>query len=95
MDNIPEHPLKENTGIKLTLYWEISGTQIRNADFPDVLCDLTDLIWRKGTPFETMAVRTAPSPGDLLAVVFRGFPQLYGKCQEICAQLPELFSYHT
>ena len=28
---------------------------------PDVLCDPTDLIWRKGTPFEAMTGRTAPS----------------------------------
>ena len=27
----------------------------------DVLCDPTDLIGRKGTPFETMTGRTAPS----------------------------------
>ena len=28
---------------------------------PNVLCDPTDLIWRKGTPFEAMIGRTAPS----------------------------------
>ena len=28
---------------------------------PDVLCNPTDLIWRKGTPFEAMTGRTAPS----------------------------------
>ena len=28
---------------------------------PDVLCDPTDLIWRRGTPFEAMTGRTAPS----------------------------------
>jgi hypothetical protein len=27
----------------------------------DVLCDPTDLIWRKGTPFEAMTGRKAPS----------------------------------
>ena len=27
---------------------------------PDVLCDPTVLIWRKGTPFEAMTGRTAP-----------------------------------
>ena len=37
---------------------------------PYVLCDPTDLIWRKGTPFETMTGRTAPSSDDLLAEVF-------------------------
>ena len=45
---------------------------------PDVLCDSTDLIWRKGTPFEAMTGRTATSsevtsavrqmPGDLATV---------------------------
>ena len=43
---------------------------------PDVLCDPTDLIWRKGTPFEAMTGRTAPSIDALLAKVFWGFPQL-------------------
>ena len=31
----------------------------------------------------------------LLAEVFKGFPQLYGKCQEICAQPPGSFHYYT
>ena len=43
---------------------------------PDVLWDNTDLIWRKGTPFEAMTCRTAPSSDGLLAEVFWGFPQL-------------------
>ena len=43
--------------------------------FPDVLCDPTDLILRKGTPFEVMTVRTAFIDG-LLAEVFRSFLQL-------------------
>ena len=43
---------------------------------PDVLCDSTDLIWRKGTPFEAMSGRTAPSSDGLLAKVFWGSPQL-------------------
>ena len=55
---------------------------------PDMLCDPTDFIWRKGTPFEAMTGRTAPSSDGLLAEVFQGFPQLYGKFQEICAQSP-------
>ena len=42
---------------------------------PDVLCDPTDLIWRKGTPFEAMTGRTAPSSYGLLAEVSRGFLQ--------------------
>jgi hypothetical protein len=36
----------------------------------DVLCDPTDLIWRKGTPFEAMTGRTAPSSDGLLSEVF-------------------------
>ena len=43
---------------------------------PDVLCDSTDLIWRKGTPFEAMTDFTAPSSDGLLAEVFWGSPQL-------------------
>ena len=43
---------------------------------PDVLCDPTDLIWRKGTPFEAMTGHTAPSSDGLLAEVFWGFPEL-------------------
>ena len=42
----------------------------------DVLCDPTDLIWRKGTPFEAMTGRTVPSSDGLLTEVFWGFPQL-------------------
>ena len=43
---------------------------------PDTLCDPTDLIWRKGTIFEGMTGRTAPSSDSLLAEVFWGFSQL-------------------
>ena len=43
---------------------------------PGVLCDPTDLICRKGTQFEEMPGRTAPSSDGLLAEVFWGFPQL-------------------
>ena len=39
----------------------------------DVLCNPTDLIWRKGTLFEAMTGRTARSDG-FLAEVFWGFP---------------------
>ena len=38
-----------------------------------MLCDLTDLIWRKGTPFEAMTGHTAPSSDSLLAEVFWEF----------------------
>ena len=41
-----------------------------------VLCDPTDLIWRKVTPFETMTGRTASSSDGLLTEVFWGFPRL-------------------
>jgi hypothetical protein len=43
---------------------------------PDVLCNPTDLIWRKETLFEAMTGRTVPSSDGLLAEVFWGFPQL-------------------
>ena len=43
---------------------------------PDVLCDPTDLIWRKGAPFEAIIGRTAPSSDGLLAEVFWGFSRL-------------------
>ena len=42
---------------------------------PDVLCDPSDLIWRKGIPFEAMTGRTAASSDGILAEVFQGFPQ--------------------
>ena len=61
---------------------------------PDVLCDPTDIIWWKGTLFEAMTGRTAPSADGLLAEVFWGFPRLQGKCQDICAQPPGSFHYH-
>ena len=41
----------------------------------DVLCIPTDFIWRQMTPFEAMTGRTAIID-DLLAEVFRRFPQL-------------------
>ena len=40
---------------------------------PDLLCDPTDLIWRKGTPFEVMIGRTALSSDGHLAEIFRVF----------------------
>ena len=43
---------------------------------PDLLCDPSDLIWRKRIPSEAMTCRTAPSLDGLLAEVFWGFPQL-------------------
>ena len=49
---------------------------IPSCSLPDVLCDPTDLIWRKWTPFEAMTGRTAPSSDGLLAEVFWGFPRL-------------------
>ena len=49
---------------------------IPSFSLPDVLCDPTDLILRKGTPFEAMTGRTAPSSDGLLAEVFWGFPRL-------------------
>ena len=47
-----------------------------SISLPDVLCDPTDLIWRKGTQFEAMTGRTVSSSEGLLAEIFRGFPQL-------------------
>ena len=37
---------------------------------PEVLCDPTDLIWSKGTPFEAMTGHMAPLSDGLLAEVF-------------------------
>ena len=42
----------------------------------DVLCYSTDLIWRKGTPFEAMTRRSVPSSDGRLAEVFMGFRRL-------------------
>ena len=47
---------------------------IPSFSLPDVLYDPTDVIWRKMTPFEAMAGRTAPSSDGLLAV--RQMPDL-------------------
>ena len=49
---------------------------IPSFSLPDVMCDPTDLIWRKGTSFEAMTGRTAPSSDGLLAENFWGFPRL-------------------
>ena len=37
---------------------------------PGVLCDPTDIIWRKGTPLEAMTGRKAPSSDGFLAEIF-------------------------
>ena len=42
---------------------------------PEVLCDPTDFIWRKGASFEAMTGHTA-FINRLLAEVFRSLPQL-------------------
>ena len=44
----------------------------------EVLCDPTDLIWRKKTPFEAMADRTAPSSD----VSYLRFPGVFLSCKE-------------
>ena len=49
------------------------------------LTNPTNLILRKGPG------RTAPSSDGLLSEVFRGFPQLKGKCQEISVQPQDHF----
>ena len=41
---------------------------------PDMLCDPTDLIWRKVIPFEVMTGRTASSSNGFLVEIFWGFP---------------------
>ena len=43
---------------------------------PDVLCNPTDLIRRKGIPFEMNIGHIAPSSGGFLVEVSLGFPQL-------------------
>ena len=43
---------------------------------PDALCDLTDLIWRKGTQFQAMTGCTDSSSDGLLVEVFFGFSRL-------------------
>ena len=72
----------------------VSTPSFPSFSLPDVLCDPTDSICRIGTPFEPKTGRTAPSSRSLLAEVFWGFPQLYGKCQEICAQPPGSIHYY-
>ena len=59
-----------------------------------MLCDLTDLIWRKGTPFEAMTGRTIPSSDGLLAEVFWGFPQLWQMPGDLCTA-PRIISLST
>ena len=74
---------KENTNwnMKYTNYAkgrENAKNKMSKTPFslPDVLCDPTDLIWRKGTSFEAITGRTAPSSDGLLAEVLWCFPQL-------------------
>ena len=63
------------SGIKSN-FLTLTLAPILSFSLPDVLCDPTDLIWRKGTPFEAMAGLTAPSSDGLLAEVFWAFPRL-------------------
>jgi hypothetical protein len=46
-----------------------------SLSLPNMLSDPTDLIWKKGTPFEAITNRRAFVDG-LLAEVFWGFSQL-------------------
>ena len=57
-------------------WYNINKFSLNVHSLPDVLCNPTYLIWRKGTPFEAMTGHTAPSSDGLLAEVFWGFPQL-------------------
>ena len=45
---------------------------VRPFSLSNVLCNTTDLIWRKGTPFEAMTSRNVPLSDE----VFRAFRQL-------------------
>ena len=44
--------------------------QRAKLSFPDVLCNPTELVWRKGTTFEAMTGRSVLSSNSLLAEVF-------------------------
>ena len=58
----------EDPELNLVIYYRISSISlIPSFSLPNVLCDPTDLIWRKGTPFEAMTGRTPPSSDGLLA----------------------------
>jgi hypothetical protein len=47
-----------------------------SISLPDLLCDLSNHIWRNGTPFEAITGRIVPSSDVLLAEVSWDFPQL-------------------
>ena len=93
------HPFQTNSSTKeerpaMELVSYPTFSFFPSFSLPDVLCDSTDLIWREGTTFGAITGRTVPSSDGLLAKVFWGFLQLWGKCQEICAQPPGSFDYH-
>ena len=60
---------------------------------PDVLCDPTDLIWRKNTAFEAMNVHTSPSSDSLLAEVFLGFSSAVRQIPRYLCTAPEIISF--
>ena len=70
--------------INMFLFWQYFGILfhpilslfLSASSLLDVLCDPTDLIWRKGTPFEAMTGRISTSSNTLLAEVSLSFPQL-------------------
>ena len=57
-----------------------------------MLCDPTDLIWRKGTPFEAMTGRTDPSSDGLLAEVLLEFSSVVSKMPEDLCTAPRICS---
>ena len=65
---------KDGGGVKKIMKFAWRNLWMAPYDsLPDVLCDPTDLIWRKGIPFEAMTGSTASSSDGLLAEVFCGF----------------------
>ena len=60
------YPASLKTGLRLSFF-------LPSPFSYDVLCDSSDLIWRKGTPFEALTSRTAFR--GLPAVVFQRFPR--------------------
>ena len=53
--------------------WCLKLVNTHSISFPGVLCDPTDVIRRKRTPFEAMIGRTAPSSNGLLVEIFWSF----------------------
>ena len=70
----------ESIAYKVNTVSLVPTPSVPSFSLPDVLCGPTDLIWMKGTPFEAMTGRTAPSSDTLIISDQSDGRNTRGKC---------------